>query len=240
MNTARLQRIRQEEKQYHEACFEQHRLYAKGSWLDKPIPLVMQLIEKLDNERPLAFLDLGCGVGRNSIPLAQRLKPSIGRIHCVDLLDLALEKLQVYSHEFNVDPLISTEQADISSYEIPPDTYDYIVAASSLEHVKSEESFNKVLRRMAEGTKPGGINFIMMNTNIEEFDQRTGQKRETYIEVVMSQERALASLQAKYTGWERLHLSTTPMRLEITRQDVPILLQADSLMYAVKRPKEAT
>lgn len=236
MNTARLQRIREEEKQYHEDCFEQHRLYNKGSWLDKPIPLIMELVKLIDHKHPLSILDLGCGVGRNSIPLAQWLKSSLGHVHGVDLLDMALEKLHTYSKEFRVEHLISTEQADISTYEIPPNSYDYIIAASSLEHVKSDTAFKQVLRRMAEGTKPGGINFILMNTNIEEFNRQTGRKRETLIEVVMPKENALAILQANYEGWEQLHLSDTPMRLDITRHDVPVILQADSLTYVVKKP----
>lgn len=59
MNTARLQRIREEEKQYHEDCFEQHRLYNKGSWLDKPIPLIMELVKLIDHKPPAFHSGLG-------------------------------------------------------------------------------------------------------------------------------------------------------------------------------------
>jgi ubiquinone/menaquinone biosynthesis C-methylase UbiE len=236
MNTARLQHIRDEEKKYHEDCFENWRLYQKGSWLDKPIPLVMELVTQLNVNRPLSFLDLGSGVGRNSIPLAKAIRHSRGRIQCVDLLDMALEKLKKYSREHHVEHVIKTEQADISEYKIPRNSFDYIIAASSLEHVKSEEIFRKALRRMAEGTKSGGINFIMMNTNIEEIDLETGNKRETLIEVVLSKERALRTLRANYEGWEELHRSDKPMNLEISRHQVPILLKADSLILAVRKP----
>ena len=76
----------------------------------------------------------------------------------------------------------------------------------------------------------------MMNTNIEEFEQNTGDKLETLIEVVMSKDKALSTLQTNYEGWEKLHQSDTPLHLEISRNDVPVILKADSLALAVRKP----
>ena len=160
MNTARLQHIREEEKKYHENYYQNHHLHEEGTWLDEPIPLVMELVGQLNLQRPLSILDLGCGIGRNSIPLAEKIRPARGRLQCVDLLEMALSKLKQYSREHQVEHVINTQQADISDYKIPRNSFDYIVAASSLEHVKSEEMFKKTLRRMADGTKSGGINYI--------------------------------------------------------------------------------
>jgi 2-polyprenyl-3-methyl-5-hydroxy-6-metoxy-1,4-benzoquinol methylase len=236
MDTQRIEHIRQEEREYHEDCFENYKLYEKGSWLDKPIPLVMELAEQLDSNRPLTVLDLGCGAGRNSIPLAQLVKPAGGTVLCVDLLDKALEKVQEYSEEFEVEDVIETQQADIGEYKIAKNAFDYIVAASCLEHVKTPGVLEKVLDSLAKGTKSGGIIFIMMNTNIEEVDKASGKKRETLIEVIIPKERALELFRAHYEGWEELHLSDEPMELEITRDDIPVLLKADSLTVAYRKP----
>jgi ubiquinone/menaquinone biosynthesis C-methylase UbiE len=95
MNSVRLQRVRKAERDYHEKCFENYRLYQRGSWLHKPIQLVIDLMDSLDRHKPLQVLDLGCGVGRNSIPLARMVQSSGGRVRCVDLLDKALVKLRI-------------------------------------------------------------------------------------------------------------------------------------------------
>ncbi|CKG12699.1 Methyltransferase domain [Bacillus paranthracis] len=76
----------------------------------------------------------------------------------MDLLDSALTKLQTYSKEYGVINNMKTEQAAIENYYIQRNTYDYIVAVSSLEHVQSEEDLKKVLHSMKEGTKSGGMN----------------------------------------------------------------------------------
>lgn len=87
----------------------------------------------------MQVLDLGSGVGRNSIPIAQKIQNASGTVTCVDLLDSALTKLQTYSKEYGVINNMKTEQAAIENYYIQRNTYDYIVAVSSLEHVQSEE-----------------------------------------------------------------------------------------------------
>jgi SAM-dependent methyltransferase len=193
----------------------------------------MEFANQLDPKRPLSILDLGCGIGRNSIPLAELISPSSGRIQCVDLLDM--EILRQSSRQHQVEHVINTEQADISEYKIPRNSFDYIVAVC-LEQVKSENIFKKILRRMTDGTKSGGINYIMMNTNFEEIERHTGNKLETRIEVMISKGKALAALHSNYAGWEEIHSSDIPRHLEISRNDVPIIVKADSLTLAVRKP----
>ena len=135
----RIDYIRQEEKKYHDLCYEQYKLFEIGSWLYKPVKTVMDLIDYFEGQNNLQVLDLGSSVGRNSIPIAQKIQNSSGTVTCVDLLDSALTKLQTYSKEYGVINNIKTEQAAIENYYIQRNTYDYIVAVSSLEHVQSEE-----------------------------------------------------------------------------------------------------
>lgn len=98
----RIDYIRQEEKKYHDLCYEQYKLFEIGSWLYKPVKTVMDLIDYFEGQNNLQVLDLGSGVGRNSIPIAQKIQNSSGTVTCVDLLDSALTKLQNYSKEYGV------------------------------------------------------------------------------------------------------------------------------------------
>lgn len=61
----------------------------------------------------MSVLDLGSGIGRNSIPLAKSLKRRDGRVACVDLLESAIKKLIDYSKEYEVQQYIETRISDI-------------------------------------------------------------------------------------------------------------------------------
>ncbi|EJR63815.1 hypothetical protein IK3_02902 [Bacillus toyonensis] len=93
----RIDYIRQEEKKYHDLCYEQYKLFETGSWLYKPVKTVMDMMDYFERQNNLQVLDLGSGVGRNSIPIAQKIKNCSSTVTCVDLLHSALTKLQVYA-----------------------------------------------------------------------------------------------------------------------------------------------
>ncbi|CAM4384018.1 class I SAM-dependent methyltransferase [Paenibacillus tarimensis] len=240
---SRIARVREQERLYHEHCFEENRLYQKGTWMEEPTEIVLlyagELIKAAEasGTGPLNVLDLGSGVGRNSIPLAAMLKESTGgQVICVDLLKMAVDQLFEYSEAYQVAEYIKAEQADISDYQIPAGHYNYIVAASSLEHVRSEELLDRVLLRMREGTAPGGINCIVMHTSISEYDAQTGAKRETFFEVTMDQGTALSKLKKCYAGWNEHHVQAEPQELEINRGNTPVILKATSITYVVQKP----
>jgi 2-polyprenyl-3-methyl-5-hydroxy-6-metoxy-1,4-benzoquinol methylase len=235
MGNSRVQVIREEEKKYHEQIFENFKLYEEGSWLNQPVPIITEYASRLNLAEPVYILDLGCGVGRNSIPLAKMAMPGGGKVHCVDLLDVAIEQLHEYSREFRVEEAIEAETADIGEFLIREGAYDYIVAASSLEHAKTEAVLDIVLRGMAAGTKSGGMNCIVMNTNIEEYDKPTGELRNTLIEIVMHKEDALEKLRSNYDGWEQVHFSVEPLELEIDRDGEPVIMKAETLSFVVRK-----
>lgn len=55
----RLELIRNEEKKYHDFCYENYKLFEKGSWLYKPVKTVMDLLPLFEDKTNLKVLDLG-------------------------------------------------------------------------------------------------------------------------------------------------------------------------------------
>lgn len=234
MSSDRINLIRQEEKLYHDYCYDNYKLFEQGSWLYKPVKTVLDLIAYFEDKDAVRVLDLGCGVGRNSIPIAQKLKVG-SKVVCVDLLDTAVEKLRQYSKEFDVEHTIVSHKGDIADFDIHSKKYDYIVAVSSLEHVDSSGTLDKVLLNMRNGTKTNGLNCIIVNSEVEEFDLETGAKMDVLMEVNLSKEEMLDTLRRIYTGWEEILVLSKPLEYQIIRQGKPVLLKTIAITFAVRK-----
>lgn len=50
----RIEYIRQEEKKYHDLCYEQYKLFETGSWLYKSVKTVMDLMDHFEGQNKLA------------------------------------------------------------------------------------------------------------------------------------------------------------------------------------------
>ncbi|MEK3886306.1 class I SAM-dependent methyltransferase [Bacillus sp. FSL K6-3431] len=230
----RIELIRKEEKKYHDSCYENYKLFEEGSWLHKPVKTVIDLIPLFMGKDNLKILDLGSGVGRNSIPLAEAVKEKGGKVICVDLLDSALQKLIKYSEKFNVKEVIQAEKADIGNYDIKPKYFDLIVAVSSLEHVQSELIFEKVVQQMAEGTKYNGINCIIVNSEVEEIDLANDKKLDALMEINISTHAMISKLKKLYNDWELLDVRVKPLKYNIVRDQRSILLKSNAITYIVR------
>ncbi|WP_017186800.1 class I SAM-dependent methyltransferase [Alkalibacillus haloalkaliphilus] len=229
----RVEFIRNEEKKYHDFCYENYKLFEEGSWLYKPVKTVMDLLSMLEGKTNIKVLDLGSGVGRNSIPIAQDIKTKNGKVFCVDLLDSALDKLELYSSEYGVEEVIETKKADIGSYVIPKSEFDFIVAVSTLEHVESECVFENVIRQMAFGTKDGGINCIIVNSEVEEIDIDTNEKLDAMMEVNIKTEDMMNKLSNIYDGWEVVNQLVKPLEYKIIRNERDVLLKTNAITFVV-------
>ncbi|OCA90346.1 methyltransferase [Bacillus sp. FJAT-27225] len=230
----RIELIRNAEKEYHDFCYDHYRLFEKGSWLYKPVKTVMDQLGLFKDRDNLSVLDLGSGVGRNSIPIAQTINK--GKVVCVDLLDSAVEKLKQYSTEFGVSEIIQIVKSDISDYTIQKEEFDYIVAVSSLEHLASIEKFEKVIQRMATGTKVNGINCLIINTNFNETSLETNEELEALLEINLTTEEMLAKLYRIYgDGWEVINETVKPLEYQIVRNEKPVLLSTDAITFVVRK-----
>ncbi|MCI1858868.1 MAG: class I SAM-dependent methyltransferase [Sporolactobacillus sp.] len=232
----RLAQIRASEKAYHDHYYGHHHLFEEGSWLHKPALTVMALQHRFIDREPLRVLDLGCGVGRNSIPIAQTFKNPRSEVVCVDLLASAIEKLQQNSRAFGVATLLRAYRTDIADFPIAPSSYDYIVAVSSLEHIASEQRLEEVLRRIKTGTKNAGAVCLILNTDVEEIDTQTGRALTPMVEIRLSAERACRLLKKIFTGWEEKTVAVKPLEFHILRHDKPVLMKTASLTFAAVKP----
>ncbi len=231
----RLQLIRDCEKKYHDDCYENQILFQSGSWLEKPVRTVLDLFGRLERRRGLRLLDLGCGVGRNSIPLASRLAGTGGKVVCVDLLESAIRQLEKYGREHGVTELLELHRSDIAAFLIEPGRYDYIFAVSSLEHLDSMDSLGRVLDDMAAGTRMGGIHALIVNAGVREVSLATGEELDPKFELLLDAEELGSLLAEKYRGWELLRHDVKPYELEIERDGVPVSLSSDVVTWAARK-----
>ena len=227
--------IREEERKYHESCYDNYKLFAEGSWLHKPVKTVMETLGYFDEYESLMILDLGCGVGRNSIPLAESLKSRKGEVVVVDLLQSALDKLATYSQEFGVSEWIKPVNQDIGDYIIHENQFDYIVAVSALEHVENVSKFNEVLANMNKGTNINGINCIIMNTNIKKVDVITGLELDPLMEINLDTDKANELLAMAYNGWKVISSTLNSLEFDIERNNRKIVLKGECVTYVVRR-----
>lgn len=231
----RIEYIRQEEKKYHESCYDNYTLFEEGSWLHKPVKTVIDALALLANKENLTILDLGCGVGRNSIPIAEKVKNSYGKVISVDLLETALQKLKQYSQAYHVEDVIHLHQADLSDFVMKKDRYDYIIAVSSLEHVRTEETFIQVLQSMEAATKSKGVNCLIVNSNVEEIDIETRQKKEVLLEINLPTDEMMNILQKVYRNWKTIHLAVKPLTYHIKRDQTSIKLKTNAITLVVQK-----
>lgn len=153
----RIAQIREAEKKSHIDAYSSNVLFEKGSWLSKPIKTVVYLFPFFEGRDEFRGLDLGCGVGRNCIPLAQSLSNIDCNIDCVDILDMAISSLEKYSADYNVEACINGIVQPIEQFRIKADYYDLVLGISSLEYVENEELFFDMLNNIKNGVLKNGI-----------------------------------------------------------------------------------
>lgn len=214
----RIKQIRESEKKSHIEMYSNKELYKSDSWLKKPIKTVQELIPLFRDYEKLTVLDLGCGVGRNSIQIAYEYKDIACSIDCVDILDLAIEKLYANAKEYGVQSNIHGVVNSIEEFAIKENYYDFIMAVSSLEHVESEGRFIKKLEEIKQGTNKRGIVCFVVNSNVKEFDKATGNEIPAQFEVNLPTEKIQAIFSDIFKGWNVLKTTVSEQQYDIPRE----------------------
>lgn len=224
----RIDKIRESEKRSHTKIYTDENLYSSDSWLRKPINTVREIVPLLADRDSIRVLDLGCGVGRNSIFLAQELNCSV---YCVDILDIAIDKLMDNAREYGVANNINGVVDTIERYAISKDSYDLILAVSALEHVENEDSFKDKLIEIRDGIKDKGIVCLIVNSEVHEKDQATGEVLEPQFEVNIPTSKMRGYISDAFRGWTALKETVVPQEYDIPRDDIVSHLTTNVITY---------
>lgn len=233
----RLQEIREAEKASHEEIYTTEELFQPGSWLAKPVATVMEVLPLLEGREAIRVLDLGCGVGRNSIPIAKQLRCPVD---CVDILPMAVEKLIENGERHSVAQYIHGIVSAIDDFAIERDTYDLILAISALEHVNSARCFAEKLMQIRDGVKPGGFVCLVVNTNVTEADRETGERLDPQFEVNLPTEEMMDLVSRCFAGWQMDKKTVVHQCYPIPRGDRLAELNTDVVTFVAHRTGERT
>ena len=214
----RLQQIRASEKKAHTKMYSGSKLYQGDSWLKKPIKTVQELIPLFSEYKKLRVLDLGCGVGRNCIEVASKYRQMDCRVDGVDILPLAIEKLNANAIEQNVSGNVCGIVSSIEEYIIPNNSYDLIMGVSALEHVENQESFYQKLLEIREGVCKNGIACLIINSNVREYNKITKEQVPAQFEVNLPTEELQIILKEVFAGWTVLKSTIRDQQYDIPRE----------------------
>ena len=231
----RLKQIRESEKQSHIEMYSNSELYKEGSWLRKPIKTVLDIIPLFNDYSELNVLDLGCGVGRNCIAIAQSFKNIPCKIDCVDILDLAIEKLYENAEELGVASSINGIVESIENYPVGENKYDLVIAVSALEHIDSEQSFLSKLSEINMGIRKNGIVCLVINSDVKETDKSTGEEIPAQFEVNLQTEKLQAVLKEKFSDFEIMKTAVSEQQYDIPRGDIISDLKTKVVTFVARK-----
>lgn len=233
----RLNLIRQAEAESHTQAYSNHSLFSPGSWLAKPVMTVMDLLPLFEGYTDFRVLDLGSGVGRNCIPVAQHFSGIPCRVDCVDILELAVAKLNDNAQQYGVADHIQGIVSAIDDYEITADSYDLIMVISALEHIASESAFEKKLAEIRDGLRHGGIACLIVNSGVIEHDKATGQELLPQFEVNLPTSQMQDLLEKTFAGWQVIKHTIAHQKYDIPRENCIANLETDVVNYVVRKDK---
>ena len=190
---------RAETIRYHTELYLENSEPTPGSWLYQPAQYVMSAFEMLDLSADLAILDLGAGNGRHAIPIAQ-LSSAESRVTALDLLPVAVEQIERRASAAGVSEKIHTVVDDVEHHGYGRQEFDLVISCSCIEHVSTQDAFQRVLEALMETTKPGGYNVFMIATDGREIT-KSGLEREPLMELNISSDVVNQILTSLYSDW---------------------------------------
>lgn len=210
-------------------------LYKEGSWLRKPIKTILDIIPLFADTPELNVLDLGCGVGRNCIAIAQHFKTIPCKIDCVDILNLAIEKLYDNAKELGVASSINGIVDTIENFPIKENKYDLIIAVSALEHIDSEQSFLTKLSEIKNGVRSNGIVCLVINSDVIENEKTTGKEIPAQFEVNLPTEKLQVVLKERFSDFEIIKITVSEQQYDIPRGDIVSNLKTKVVTFVARR-----
>lgn len=235
LSLCRLDEIRKAEAESHTQAYTSYSVFSPGSWLAKPVQTVLELLPLFEGYTQFTALDLGSGVGRNCIPVAQHFNGIPCRVECVDILELAIAKLNENALQYGVENCIRGIVSSIDDYEIAADSYDLILAVSALEHIASQSAFEKKLTEIRDGLRHGGIACLIVNSGVVENDKSTGQELPPQFEVNLPTSQMQELLEKTFAGWKVIKHTIVHQKYDIPREKRIADLETDVITYVVRK-----
>ena len=232
---SRVVKIRENERKSHIEIYKNEALYSSDSWLGKPIKTVKDIMPYFQENKSLRVLDLGCGVGRNSIYIADKCASKECQIDCVDILEIAIDNLQKNANEHSVSNIIHGFVDTIEHFPITKDTYDLIIAVSALEHVESEEVFLRKLHEIKKGIKPDGIVCLVVNSEVREKRKDTDEELEPQFEVNLFSEELQSYLDDIFSEFVTIKNTLSFQEYDIPRDEITSHLTTKVITYVGRR-----
>src|SRR5215471_17038304 len=137
-------------------------------------PLALELIaEAAVATTPHArrLLDVGCGAGNYTLKLLAAI-PGLD-VTLVDLSQPMLDRAQERVSAAGANA-IRTLQQDVRDAELGRDTFDVIVAAAVLHHLRTDEEWEAVFAKLFDALSPGGSLWIFDLVDVELAALRNG------------------------------------------------------------------
>lgn len=231
----RIRQIRESEKKSHIKMYSSDEIYQPGSWLTRTIKTIKDIVSLFQEYQKLRVLDLGCGIGRNSIFIAEQYKEIDCIVECVDILELAIEKLSFNAEKYGVSEHIRGIVKPIEEYTIKENTYDFIIAVSALEHVETVESFLSKLEEIRDGICENGVVCLVINSEVREKDKLTGEELPAQFEVNLKTEELQEILNRTFEGWTVLKSSVQEQQYDIPRENGIIDLQTKVVSFVARK-----
>jgi len=109
------------------------------------------------NPNATHILDIGCGAGNYTLTVLKSL-PNLN----VTLVDLSQPMLNRATERISkvTSGTITTLQSDMRDLTFEPETFDIIVAASTLHHLRTDNEWHAVFSQFYKALKPGGTFWI--------------------------------------------------------------------------------
>lgn len=231
----RLIRIRESERKSHTEIYMNEKLYNTNSWLQKPVKTVQEISSLFNEYEELRVLDLGCGIGRNSIYIAENFNIIKCIVDCVDLLDVAIVKLIENAKVHSVSHCINAIKNSIEDFEIVEQSYDLIMAISALEHIDTEKSFLSKLNEIKNGLRDKGIACFVINTDVREINLDTNKTLEAQFEVNLSTEKLQKYLNDVFCDFVLLKSTVVNQEYDVPRENFVSRLHTNVVTYVVRK-----
>jgi tRNA (cmo5U34)-methyltransferase len=104
-----------------------------------------------------AVLDVGCGAGNYSLKVLEKLPTA-----AITLVDLSRPMLERATDRLRAAGCKAVEaiQGDIREIPLPPASFDIILAAAVLHHLRTDAEWEAVFKKFAAALRPGGSLWI--------------------------------------------------------------------------------